>query len=103
MRAALAQVAIVSIALAFGASAQESPKTKIPKSKPAAGEALIKSPQSAGQAADASVPDNLKLLILIRTSLIALNQADLTGNYSVLRDLAAPWDSSKPTTQRSSR
>lgn len=36
------------------------------------------------------MPDNLKLLILIRTSLIALNQADLTGNYSVLRDLAAP-------------
>jgi hypothetical protein len=28
--------------------------------------------------------------MLIRTTLIALNQANATGNYSVLRDLAAP-------------
>jgi hypothetical protein len=37
-----------------------------------------------------SVPDAYRLAILIHTSLIALNQANLTGNYSVLRDLAAP-------------
>lgn len=37
-----------------------------------------------------SVPDDNRLAILIHTSLIALNQANLTGNYSVLRDLAAP-------------
>jgi hypothetical protein len=36
------------------------------------------------------VPDDYKLAMLIRTSLIALNQANITGNYSVLRDLAAP-------------
>jgi hypothetical protein len=35
-------------------------------------------------------PDHNKLAILIHTSLIALNQANLTGNYSVLRDLGAP-------------
>jgi hypothetical protein len=40
-------------------------------------------PQMAG-------PDHNKLAILIHTSLIALNQANLTGNYSVLRDLGAP-------------
>lgn len=36
------------------------------------------------------VPDDYKLAMLIRTSLIALNQANITGNYSVLRDLGAP-------------
>jgi pyruvate/2-oxoglutarate dehydrogenase complex dihydrolipoamide acyltransferase (E2) component len=33
---------------------------------------------------------NPVLLLLIRSTLIALNQANVTGNYSVLRDLAAP-------------
>jgi hypothetical protein len=36
------------------------------------------------------VPDSEGLAILIYNSLIALNHANLTGNYSVLRDLAAP-------------
>jgi hypothetical protein len=36
------------------------------------------------------VPDDYKLAMLIRTSLIALNQANITGNYSVLRDLGSP-------------
>ncbi|QDM15431.1 hypothetical protein FNL55_05070 [Tardiphaga sp. vice352] len=35
-------------------------------------------------------PDNDGLAILAHNSLIALNHANLTGNYSVLRDLAAP-------------
>jgi hypothetical protein len=36
------------------------------------------------------VPDSQGLAILIHNSIIALNHANLTGNYSVLRDLAAP-------------
>lgn len=36
------------------------------------------------------VPDSQGLAVLIYNSLIALNHANLTGNYSVLRDLAAP-------------
>jgi hypothetical protein len=36
------------------------------------------------------VPGDDVLLLLIRATLIALNQANVTGNYSVLRDLAAP-------------
>ena len=36
------------------------------------------------------VPDNLKLAILIQTSVVALSQANLTGNFSVLHALAAP-------------
>lgn len=35
-------------------------------------------------------PDDYKLNLLIRTTLIALNQANATGNYSVLRDLGTP-------------
>ena len=41
-------------------------------------------------AAAPSVPDDYKLELLIRTTIIAVNQANATGNYSVLRDLAAP-------------
>jgi hypothetical protein len=36
------------------------------------------------------VPDSQGLAVLIQNTLIALNHANLTGNYSVLRDLAAP-------------
>lgn len=37
-----------------------------------------------------TLPSPYKLNLLIRTTLIALNQANATGNYSVLRDLSAP-------------
>lgn len=36
------------------------------------------------------VPDPYRLNLLIRTTLIALNQANFTGNYSVIRDLGTP-------------
>jgi hypothetical protein len=36
------------------------------------------------------VPDSQGLTVLIQNTLIALNHANLTGNYSVLHDLAAP-------------
>jgi hypothetical protein len=42
-------------------------------------------------AADASkLPDPAAMVALIRSHVIALNQANMTGNYSVLRDMAAP-------------
>ncbi|MGE0023149.1 MAG: hypothetical protein AB7S70_05890 [Hyphomicrobium sp.] len=50
-------------------------------------------PPNAGakEAADApAVPNNYTLELLIRTTIIAVNQANATGNYSVLRDLSAP-------------
>ena len=37
-----------------------------------------------------AIPSPIELLNLIRTTLLALNQANLTGNYTVLRDLGAP-------------
>lgn len=36
------------------------------------------------------VPAPHQLNLLIRTTLIAVNQANFTGNYSVLRDLGTP-------------
>ncbi len=36
------------------------------------------------------MPDAYRLNILIRTTVVALNQANMTGNYSVLRDLGSP-------------
>jgi hypothetical protein len=48
-------------------------------------------PQGGKPAADApALPDPYKLNMLIRSSIIALNQANQTGNYTVLQDLAAP-------------
>jgi hypothetical protein len=36
------------------------------------------------------MPNDDKLIMLINSALIALNQANATGNYTVLRDMAAP-------------
>ena len=36
------------------------------------------------------VPHNLVLVQLVRSTMIALNHANFTGNYTVLRDLGAP-------------
>jgi hypothetical protein len=41
-------------------------------------------------AAAPTVPDQYKLTMLIRSIVIAVNQANKTGNYSVLRDLGSP-------------
>jgi len=46
--------------------------------------------QSATQAPKAAQIDRNGVLILIRTTLLALDQANKTGNYTVLRDLGAP-------------
>lgn len=37
-----------------------------------------------------AIPDGTGILILVRTALVALNHANRTGNYTVLRDLGAP-------------
>ena len=39
---------------------------------------------------DPTMPDGLGISLLIRRTLLTLNDANLSGNYSVLRDLAAP-------------
>lgn len=47
-----------------------------------------------------AVPAPEVLLILVRTSLIALNQAVLTGNFTVLRDLGSPAFQAENTAAR---
>ena len=46
--------------------------------------------RAATPAASARMPTDDVLLMLIRSSLIALNQANVTGNYTVFRELSAP-------------
>lgn len=72
-------------------------ETAIKKPVAATGETAIKksAPAKAAKPPAAavpqvSVPDGRRLRLLIYTTLIAVNQANLTGNYSVVRDLAAP-------------
>ena len=56
-------------------SASEAKPAKKPKEKPAEKPPL---------------PDAATMVVLIRGAVIALNQANVTGNYSVLRDMSAP-------------
>ena len=50
---------------------------------------LPTSPQAASQELDAppAVPDDVRLVLMIRNAVIALNQANITGNYTVLREM----------------
>jgi hypothetical protein len=47
-----------------------------------------------------SVPNPNKLTVLIKNTLVAVNHANLTGNYTVLRDLGAPGFSQANTAAR---
>ena len=60
--------------------------------KPPATAAEPQGKQQPAQAAPQgpALPDAFKLNLLIRSSIIALNQANETGNYTVLQDLGAP-------------
>ncbi|MBK5199244.1 MAG: hypothetical protein JJE37_13355 [Methyloceanibacter sp.] len=102
MRIVAALFVLVWCGAALSASAQQAPQAGAPDAK---GASPGGTPQQATQAKAPAQPAkpgvDLKLIILIRTALIALNQANLTGNYSVLRDIAAP-SSSRPTTLRGS-
>ena len=55
--------------------------------------AFAQAPKSAPSESQAPKPANIDrngVLILIRSALLALDQANKTGNYTVLRDLGAP-------------
>ncbi len=73
-RAALARLAV---AACVGLTLSTSGEAGAPSATPA----------PAARAADI---DRNGVLILVRTTLIAVDQANETGNYTVLRDLAAP-------------
>ena len=73
--------------------AQAAKPVKPPK-KPAQAEKPVQAPGQTGalpsEQPSVTMPDPVGLNLLIRSTLMALNHANLSGNYSVLRDLGAP-------------
>jgi hypothetical protein len=47
-------------------------------------------PPSSSTQARPTLPNDFKLAMMIKTTVIAVNQANGTGNYSVLRDMSTP-------------
>ena len=91
-RALVASLCIALAVLACGPGRAEqpsSPKGAAPASKEAPPQASPPS-QPAATSPTLAVPPPEVLLVLIRTTLIALNQAVYTGNFTVLRDLGSP-------------
>jgi hypothetical protein len=81
--AALALLALLMWLITAGtAIAQGAPKQGPKKAKPSAVQ------QKA--APKPTLPDPYKLNLLIRSTILAVNQANQTGNYTVLRDLSSP-------------
>ena len=48
------------------------------------------SPQEAAETGAPPLPDEVRLTLMVRNAVVALSQANLTGNYSVLRDMGTP-------------
>lgn len=65
-------------------------KTGAKSKKAAPGGKLTTMPNWRTTTANQAIPSEATLNILIRRTLLTLNDANLSGNYSVLRDLAAP-------------
>jgi hypothetical protein len=89
--------AIACALLLFGtaaALAQAPPEQKpVPKTKPAAQKPAAQKPaaqKAAPARAQVVMPDAEKIVLLLRTTLSTLNDALQTGNFTVLRDMAAP-------------
>ena len=74
------------------ALAQNQPTTKpVTKSKLATQKPAAQKPAAAKSAAQQVVmPDAEKIVLLLRTTLITVNNAMQTGNFTVLRDMGAP-------------
>ena len=84
-----------ALALALGsggtASAQTKPKAPVsaaPQANPPPSSA--QSPQANRASVDLLVPNTNGLAILIDNAVVALSQANVTGNYGVLHDLGSP-------------
>jgi hypothetical protein len=82
-------LAVVTFLLLAGAAcAKESRAHDVPSLGNEMGQ---KAPAStSAPSTNLTIPSPRNLFIMIRTTLIALHQANVTGNYSVLRDLGAP-------------
>lgn len=79
-------------ALAVAIVAHASPQTAIAQSadKAPATPKKAEAPPKAPPAPQAATPGAETILVLIRSTILRLNDALLTGNFTVMRDLAAP-------------
>lgn len=90
---AAALVAIVVIAPGAPESRAEEHLAQAPAvgpEPPAPAAPAAPTPAATARPAAATQTDSEVLFTLLRTTLVALHQANVTGNYTVLRDLAAP-------------
>ncbi len=86
MRAATAALAVSILGLSAGGLYAETKSAK-PDTQKKAG-----APAAAPQAPPLrpQIPDKTRLGILVQSYMVALSQANLTGNFSVLRDMGSP-------------
>ena len=103
-------ISIISLIAASGARAQTGPppggvpvpvqqKPAVPKPPPAAAPGQI-APAASARPDAPLVPSAEELVALVRNVLLAVNDANLTGNYTVLRDLSAPDSQGLNTPER---
>jgi hypothetical protein len=93
MRSIAAVLACVFALFGAGPALAQQPDKPVTKSKPAPQKPAAQKP--AAQAAKPGapkvvMPDAEKIVLLLRTTLITLNDAMQTGNFTVLRDMGAP-------------
>lgn len=89
LKRALGTLLAVVLAISSTAFAEDVVKPK--KKKPQAAQTEQTAPAAEPAAAPAvAMPSPEVLLVLLRNSIVALNQANFTGNYTVLRDIGSP-------------
>ena len=96
----------ISLIGVSGACAQSVPvpvqeKPALPQARPATAPVQI-APVANAPSDAPPLPSAEQLVSVVRNVLLAVNDANLTGNYTVLRDLSAP-DSAKPQYVRAPR
>jgi hypothetical protein len=97
-----------SLIEASGARAQTGPPTGVPapvQEKPAVPQPASPAPVQLAPAATTTqdkppLPSAEQLISIVRNVLLAVNDANLTGNYTVLRDLSAPDSQGLNTPER---
>ncbi|HXF54872.1 MAG TPA: hypothetical protein VNK52_12180 [Hyphomicrobiaceae bacterium] len=89
----LGALVIAGLLTLAGAGPSTAEISRLAQASPAAGQAPPAQPVERAPAPahpQVVMPDQNKILLLVRTTLLTLNDALHTGNYTVLRDVAAP-------------
>jgi hypothetical protein len=92
MRKVAAAIACVLMLFGAGPALAQPPDKPVTKSKPSTQKPAAPKPaaQTAKPGPKVVMPDAEKIVLLLRTTLITLNDAMQTGNFTVLRDMGAP-------------